>query len=647
MNIQEPGSIEPKPIGPPSQVPVTPKPIDTSTEKMDLGSAILGSGGTTISGDPLTQKTADQLTGGLPTYQQIVPGRFTNNEEELAAWASQDTPLGEALDEREPDLSDTARIRIPESNPFFNRDVIIFKDDYEADLPYLNAMRESEWKAASQLIEQLRSAVPKRDTADGPEYIKVESLKIVGNESFRAGIVDAILVLCTRSASRELIRLMSKMSETVHIVEEYSFNRSMTALEEGVWINPFAEGECNVEMGNGKTERLSYFYELILAHELIHVLHERQPGGVPVQFRKSDDPVWSNIEERRTISGWTEFPIEEATLLAELEIPAEGEVWDFDVPESHWNLISENGIRMLFNLRPRADHGGKLSIKSSAPKDIIELFEGGRNQRCLEIAIECAESGDLSDALSLIKSNLAFFRGNPETIDYIILKSFRFDNIDIAKELIKEFGYHSDCTEHLIQAFENGKVDWLELWAELPEAKLTTEQSSKIMNSLRSRMSDGTSRPQDKEMLRILLDKGVLDVDAPLGDGVAQHLRGHTLYGSLMISNFGRDFDPEIASLISSRTTLNAVDWYIMICIRSNEADKMNLFELLSHPAPKIPEGMEYVTAIRNYQREKAAAGEVPKPLMNGIRIIEREGRPVAQMAASLLQATKVFLANR
>lgn len=513
-------------------------------------------------------------------------------------------------------------------------------------MPYLNAMRESEWKEASQLIEQLRSAVPEQDKVSGLEYIQVKSLRITGDAGFRARITDLILTLCVRSASRELISLMTKMRDFVTIREDDSVP-GMFASYEGVRMNPYLDAELNIQRPDGKTERQILPHELVLAHELIHVLHLREPEGIPLPFQDRVDDRWTNIEERRTITGWTEFPVEEAVASeAVIDVLEEGEIWDFDAVQSDWSLFSENGIRMLFNLPPRADHYGAFSIRSGTPAEIAAQFEDIEDQRFIELVTEEAEKGNLVEAVRLLKSHLEISKRYPEIIDYIISLAVRLDNVQAARELLTLFGYRTDWGDHVAKAFEQGKVEWVEMWAEVPMLKLTSDQSSIVMDLFRDRISKGTSLPQDREMLRMLLDKGVLDIDAPLGSGVAPDLRGHTLYGSFLVCNFARDFDRDIADLIMSRTTLNVVDWYFM-ALRNKDAGDMNLMELLGHPDPKIPEGMEHIIGLRSYLRAKEAAGEAGKPPTEAIRVVMHNGHLTIQMQQKVRENLLRFLRMR
>lgn len=327
----------------------------------------------------------------LPSIsKQKTPGAAVPKH--LTPWADisieEDKALGESFNEW---IDENTRA-IPEDDPFGKFNILVFRDDYEGEIPALNGMRETEWKIASEWLIELQK--------NG----ETGSLKLVAHGEDKEKVIDALKLLCTRRGSRKLLGEIINSGKECSIVIDHKnagvaqmnpahgdgdklinldhLNKSDTTLlkeeltkitntfdpdkwKSLVTLNPLFAIHVNVQGDQGvAVDKIPF--ALAIAHELIHVRHMLEnPLNLLLRLNELI-PDFQNLEEQITISGWPSKPLENQIDTVQNDgTGALEELDDWDritLDESSWDPTSENGLRSLFNLRPRINYVGRLTF---------------------------------------------------------------------------------------------------------------------------------------------------------------------------------------------------------------------------------------------------------------------------------------------
>lgn len=309
----------------------------------------------------------------------------------------------------------THLIAIPADNPFFDTDVLVFKN-YEGTLP-INAMTEEEFEKATNLLNALK------------ENNSAGSLKIEGSPFFCSAIYTTIKHLCERKLGRELLSKLLSFQEKSIIkpIDALHPNTSSDMNDNSIYVD--IDSVYNYHVLTRQDRAKSSIKELakpkqaplfvILAHEMIHLLHANRLSEKQTQDKTSqtlsenfyiDRLPYSNMEEFFTITGWNALSLkklsrnqiwEEKTN----EKRSENKNWDIEddalqsalKPDECWDSMNENSFHAAYSIEPRLGHTGKTVTLDSPEKKAF---------------FDAAEAESLSEMKQIWQKHVATFLQN-------------------------------------------------------------------------------------------------------------------------------------------------------------------------------------------------------------------------------------------
>jgi hypothetical protein len=378
----------------------------------------------------ITDEKAD-LDKKLSKIFKLITSQYVDNFDKLED-VSSSTPL--TLEGGKLDEMTSCIIPIPNDNLFYGFDLIVFKDSYQGQIP-LNGIKEKEFKEISNAIHELANFKKNGNNWDGSN---TKGLALISPSESSKAIINALCMLCTRQIGRELVNTLINQDKHIFIIaysSQSGFNLrapenkdSSPEIQEGIqkirfiYLNSDQIIEVNTLKGS---EEIPIF--ITLGHEICHALHFLQD---PIDLQNdSDEKIahFHNMEEKRTIIGSksdgpvrqdeelinrmeeiekfikdnspkvAEHPASEAEIsnakkrLNEEFNKIDESGWDDDTENSlgknyHWEKLSENGLRSVFNLSPRIDHSGKdQSIKEWLTHQKKLIFSDlEKNKNCIE-----------------------------------------------------------------------------------------------------------------------------------------------------------------------------------------------------------------------------------------------------------------------
>ncbi|MBX7067481.1 MAG: type III secretion system effector protein [Parachlamydiales bacterium] len=265
---------------------------------------------------------------------------------------------------------------------FSDTDLVIFSDEYAGDMPK-NGIKQSELGKLKKLyIDFIRKVQL--------DY-NIAKYKDINADEFSGHIFHNIRILLSRPLGRELIRRIEKnLSKSVTIKANEIFNYTASNHIIGYGVVPeitYSEVRpCDVRSISDPTY-------IILAHELIHLLHELEGSRGSHKDDPDMPPYYTDPEEWRTIKGFC---------------------------KCHGaHELSEESLRAEFNLFPRHTH-----LKASGPKTppVIKIESGAKARARQDIidAIPMVTSPVLDRSIqNLIESN---HHGAVETLVKVALQ---------------------------------------------------------------------------------------------------------------------------------------------------------------------------------------------------------------------------------
>lgn len=254
----------------------------------------------------------------------------------------------------ETNIDDKWRVETPPDTPL--SDLIILKDSYSGPMP-LNAIKESDFKATLQLLEK----ISKGETP----------LEITENDEFKKNCQAAFEKICQREAGRQLLK------------DVFLNNQEPITIMEGIPSAGYsAKGTKNVHMnfsshdfvftedpGTGRRILAPIPYEVILAHELMHISHMLKGS---FEIEKADSPPtidqdFHTLEEQVTITGLYEnirAPVRPDSMGIDKDArdklfdQAAKELEDIErnFPNSKYNSINETRLSTALGESWRMDH---------------------------------------------------------------------------------------------------------------------------------------------------------------------------------------------------------------------------------------------------------------------------------------------------
>ena len=228
-------------------------------------------------------------------------------------------------------------VAIPESNPFFGTDLVVFSDEFPPNSLPLNGIHEPQFMNLTTLYNKICKGKTK--------------FVIEGDTKFKDLVLDSIKVLLTRRLGRELFKGLLQESgiKKIQIVEllegEEDFDKKTGIATVG--FNRTFIDDSITQLADGQKAHLVSYHFIDLGHELIHVLHE--PNKL-IKEAPTFGKRFFDLEEQVTITGL------EKSLPTQFSDDPE-ELLDFT-----YNEINENNLRSVFGLGYRISHEG-ITIK--------------------------------------------------------------------------------------------------------------------------------------------------------------------------------------------------------------------------------------------------------------------------------------------
>lgn len=337
-------------------------------------------------------------------------------------------------------------LQTSESEPFYNTDLIIFRDDFKGLMP-LNGIKKREYEQIKQIYDDILNGRTffKFDLDDMTKKSFAADLKTLLTRQKGRDIILALInnknfkilnVTTARSEyifdSRELwgVGSVGKDSVTLHV--NYAEDRTTKLIHV---IDP--------KTGQKIAGQIPFF--ISLGHELNHILHGQLEGMNTIQGIKTElpptismvshirgyDPDLSNIEEQETITGFKNIP-----KVKEIED------WLQEYTILNYQPLNENALRAYFRMLPRADH------KRATPKIAVE------NPPLLKPDQLVPGSKDFEEYFALVIA-----KGTSEQLREML--SFEFDvnhPLDISRS-----NNQSPSPPPIVLAIESGDLDKIKL----------------------------------------------------------------------------------------------------------------------------------------------------------------------------------------
>lgn len=235
---------------------------------------------------------------------------------------------------------------LSKDHPFYDTDLIVFKDDYKGPMP-INGIYQTELNKIEKLFSDI--------------YFNNTILKIEDSLGFRVDVLKAIRKLLTRKAGRDLIYSLvnpSYLQQFLSFVSYYptcssirilphssksfvSFVSSATgAITPTLYLSKNSRTELFIDLSDQNsiaqisyphytTEKCPFF--ITFAHELIHIRHWMQGKNFESK-EKNELANYTNAFEKVTITGELNHQLQDS--------------------------VSENAIRQEFSFFPRLTHLG-------------------------------------------------------------------------------------------------------------------------------------------------------------------------------------------------------------------------------------------------------------------------------------------------
>lgn len=312
-----------------------------------------------------------------------------------------------------------------ENDPFYNTDLVVFKDSYNGHLP-LNGIRETEFNEIKKFycdLEQDKTI-----------------FKITGDKIFKEKLFQGIKSLLTRSPGREIFFECLKRTDPIFIQESQTSSATIGLNHVTFLIKEDIDVIMNKE---GKKELIQVPFFLTIAHELIHVLHgdvgekdTRIQPNLSLMTDKKAEKEFDNIEEQRTITGLrsplkVDFPTNEA--ISTEEWLKRMEIWEKemeqDLSQKDYDFLNENRLRMVFGYPPRVDHRGAikpLNLKDQDSGQFKDYFFTLIYYDAIPFLKELLDNNniDLTKEIynGMTSLGVAVYLGKPKAVEFLLDK---------------------------------------------------------------------------------------------------------------------------------------------------------------------------------------------------------------------------------
>lgn len=242
----------------------------------------------------------------------------------------------------------------PLNSPFADTDLVIFKDEYSGKMP-LNGIRESDFKKVCRVYKNI---------CNHNSYI---AYALENDKPFLA----AIKHLLTREIGRKLIYSCALNHNNAIKIKQgheniyYPSNKTIN-IDSSVVIFE-VEARPN---GLNRLRKLSTPFYIILAHEMVHHLHNVHNNQAFKERSKVRVPDYDNKEEEITITGFS------------VELASDAVFTDSEDQAATYDEFNERLIQAAFTdtqnlFYPRFGHGGmvnKKNLDDLNPNDYFYYF---------------------------------------------------------------------------------------------------------------------------------------------------------------------------------------------------------------------------------------------------------------------------------
>lgn len=234
---------------------------------------------------------------------------------------------------------DEQMVSIDKNDPFYQTDLIVFKDTYSGHLP-LNGIREKDFKATKELFNKIASGN--------------SNIKICSEESDPDDVLANILILLSREVGRDLIKQVTEVGKVL-IISIDECGDSSIKHGDGYSVmsfNPYASANIVNSPRDGRKFLTPSPGFITFAHECIHFLHSE---GREYSKVKNSSPTmgkdYQNGEEQRTISGFIKnFAPDFKSKETDFETN--------DLVQDEYDSLNEHRFDSNFGLSSRHNHLG-------------------------------------------------------------------------------------------------------------------------------------------------------------------------------------------------------------------------------------------------------------------------------------------------
>lgn len=388
-----------------------------------------------------TNKTEQASSEALFGYVSSLMNNLTSLPESKTVIAQLDSSLRRLLPFYEDptfieldNVLHTYSVPIEPENPFYQHDVLVFKDSYAGLLP-LNGMKEKEFLAISRKLTHLKAHNRIRGLRLAEMEPNSSEAERARYERKRELIFNDIVTLCTRKNGRQLINILIDQNIPVNIVfltEKHptaSCSFAITSLHDirvDVYCNPDHRSELGIY---GTNELMLIPNYIVLGHELIHAQHFITDSSSMRARKEEPHKTMHSMEEYFTILGWEIEPgfLINQTKSAQKDDANSDEEKDFTTSLDYtqlWDEKSENALRANFSLLPRSQnyYQGSVNTLETKKREFLEKAEN--------------ESFDFKTACKALQKSAETEMDPQEFLNQILLSACEGNKWKIAVKLL-------------------------------------------------------------------------------------------------------------------------------------------------------------------------------------------------------------------
>lgn len=294
--------------------------------------------------DPLASKSVNSHENPILPKQSCLDSKI----KDVAIRAMNQTSTHDSYDDFHETIHDKWIVEMPSNLPLSDLDLVIFKDSFTGLLP-LNGIMEANFTKFNELYSKIQN---------GSSAVTIE-----GSESFKNCVLEAFKKLMERPSGRLLLQklLVNTTLEKLPIKEaandgtlhvQLDHNSGKLAYFEVLLSNETHKTSYifSTELGTNRKIAVQQPFFILLAHELIHLVHLLENPNLPVDTPATVNRSYTNLEEQRTITG-LDHTVEFKATYDEQE--------SFDATPTTYDYLNEATVAQSFGkYANRLDHSG-------------------------------------------------------------------------------------------------------------------------------------------------------------------------------------------------------------------------------------------------------------------------------------------------